>query len=423
MNNLNKFIDYNTILHNKINLILSNSENLLVLACILGVITLTWFSTRSIRKLNYQNNLPRALLGRLIGPVIVYICLAVINLAYLIKHAHSNYLISLFMMLALAMILIRIVNTTLRYLFASKSYIPELNKAIKIILWIAAIVIITDSNNDIINLLDGISFHLSKSSEISVWDILHAIGTIITGLVIAMLTNQFIERKITSVQHIDNNLKQIFVRLSKILIFIITLMITLPLIGIDMTALSVLGGAIGVGIGFGLQKIASNFLSGFIILFDRSIKVGDRLVIDNNAGIVEQITMRYVVMARFDGTEVLIPNETFITNSIQNQSYSNNSLRSEINCNIGSNNDILHAIELISQVIQNEPNTLSDKVSVNITRLIDGGVEIKGTFWVEDPAIINSVTNNIYVNILHLFKQNDITLPSTSQKIELLKNV
>lgn len=423
MNNLNKLIDYSTILHNKINLILSNSENLLILAYILSVITLTWFSTRSIRKSNYQKTLPRALLGRLIGPVIVYICLAIINLAYLIKHAHGDYLISLFMMLALAMILIRIVNTTLRYLFASKSYIAELNKAIKIILWIAAIVIITDSNNDIINLLDGISFHLSKSSEVSVWDILHAIGTIITGLVIAMLTNQFIERKITSIQHIDNNLKQIFVRLSKILIFIITLMITLPLIGIDMTALSVLGGAIGVGIGFGLQKIASNFLSGFIILFDRSIKVGDRLVIDNHAGLVEQITMRYVVMARFDGTEVLIPNETFITNSIQNQSYSSNNLRSEINCNIGSNNDILHAIELITQVIQNEPNTLSDKVSVNITRLIDGGVEVKGTFWVEDPAIINSVTNNIYINILHLFRQNDITLPSTSQKIELLKNV
>ncbi len=423
MNNLNKLFDYISILQDKIILLFSNRDNLLILIYIFGIIAITWFCTRSFRKFNYQQNLPRALLGRLIAPVVVYVCLAIINLAYLIKHTHSNNLISLFMMLTLSMILIRIVNTTLRYLFASKSYIPELNKAVKIILWIAAIVIITDSNNDIINLLDGISFHLSKSNDVSVWDILHAIGTIIVGLVIAMLTNQFIERKITNVQHIDNNLKQIFIRLSKILIFIIALMIILPLIGIDMTALSVLGGAVGVGIGFGLQKIASNFLSGFIILFDRSIKVGDRLVIDNQAGLVEQITMRYVVMARFDGTEVLIPNETFITNSIQNQSYSNNNLRAEINCNIGSNNDILHAIELIRQVIQNEPNTLSDKVNVHITKLIDGGVEVKGTFWVEDPSIINNVTNSIYVNILHLFTQNLIKSPSTSQKIELTKNV
>lgn len=422
MNNLNKLIDYITILNDKINLILSNRENLLILACILGIMALAWFSTRNIRKSNDKKSLPRAIFGQLLAPGITYICLMLINLAYLIKHSQSNYLISLFMMLALTMMFIRLTNTTLKHLFFQKSYINELNKVIRTILWIAALVIITDSNNDIITLLDGISFHISKSSEISVWDILHSITTIILGLVIAMLANQFIERKITNIQHIDNNLKQIFVRLSKIFIFVITLMITLPLIGVDMTALSVLGGAIGVGIGFGLQKIASNFLSGFIILFDRSIKVGDRLVIDNNAGLVEKITMRYVVMERFDGTEVLIPNEMFITNSIQNQSYSNTSLRAEISCNIGSDNDILQAIELITQIIKNEPNTLNDKVSVNITRLIDGGVEVKGYFWVENPSLINSVSNSIYVNILELFKQHAITLPATSQRIELIKN-
>jgi small-conductance mechanosensitive channel len=320
------------------------------------------------------------------------------------------------------MLCIRAINGILSHLFASKSYIQSLTKIIQLSLWLCALVIITDSNNDIIVLLDSITFHLSKTNEISIWDILHAIATIIIAIVIAMLTNQFIERKISNVQNIDNNLQQIFIRLSKILIFIVGLLITLPMVGIDITALSVLGGAIGVGIGFGLQKIASNFLSGFIILFDRSIKVGDRLIIDNNAGLVEKITMRYVVMERFDGTEVLIPNEMFITNSIQNQSYSNTSLRAEISCNIGSGNDIMQAIELITQIIKNEPNTLNDKVSVNITRLIDDGVEVKGYFWVENPSLISGVSNSIYVKIVELFKQQTITLPATSQKIELIKN-
>lgn len=422
MNNFNKLIDYINILHAKINLLLSDGGNLSVLASILGIIFIAWFITRRIRKHFLQQKFPLSLFSNIIAPSIVYAALSIINLAYLIKHSSSNYLISFFSWLALAMLCIRAINGILSHLFASKSYIQSLTKIIQLSLWLCALVMITDSNNDIIVLLDSITFHLSKTNEISIWDILHAIATIIIAIVIAMLTNQFIERKISNVQNIDNNLQQIFIRLSKILIFIVGLLITLPMVGIDITALSVLGGAIGVGIGFGLQKIASNFLSGFIILFDRSIKVGDRLIIDNNAGLVEKITMRYVVMERFDGTEVLIPNEMFITNSIQNQSYSNTSLRAEISCNIGSGNDIMHAIELITQIIKNEPNTLNDKVSVNITRLIDDGVEVKGYFWVENPSLISGVSNSIYVKIVELFKQQTITLPATSQKIELIKN-
>lgn len=422
MNNFNKLIDYINILHAKINLLLSDGGNLSVLASILGIIFIAWFITRRIRKHLLQQKFPLSLFSNIIAPSVVYAALSIINLAYLIKHSSSNYLISFFSWLALTMLCIRAINGILSHLFASKSYIQSLTKIIQLSLWLCALVMITDSNNDIIVLLDSITFHLSKTNEISIWDILHAIATIIIAIVIAMLTNQFIERKISNVQNIDNNLQQIFIRLSKILIFIVGLLITLPMVGIDITALSVLGGAIGVGIGFGLQKIASNFLSGFIILFDRSIKVGDRLIIDNNAGLVEKITMRYVVMERFDGTEVLIPNEMFITNSIQNQSYSNTSLRAEISCNIGSENDIMHAIELITQIIKNEPNTLNDKVSVNITRLIDDGVEVKGYFWVENPSLISGVSNSIYVKIVELFKQQTITLPATSQKIELIKN-
>ncbi|MDQ5948532.1 MAG: hypothetical protein QG651_1026 [Pseudomonadota bacterium] len=422
MNNFNKLIDYINILHAKINLLLSDGGNISVLASIFGIIFIAWFITRRIRKHFLQQKFPLSLFSNIIAPSIVYAALSIINLAYLIKHSSSNYLISFFSWLALAMLCIRAINGILSHLFASKSYIQSLTKIIQLSLWLCALVMITDSNNDIIVLLDSITFHLSKTNEISIWDILHAIATIIIAIVIAMLTNQFIERKISNVQNIDNNLQQIFIRLSKILIFIVGLLITLPMVGIDITALSVLGGAIGVGIGFGLQKIASNFLSGFIILFDRSIKVGDRLIIDNNAGLVEKITMRYVVMERFDGTEVLIPNEMFITNSIQNQSYSNTSLRAEISCNIGSGNDIMQAIELITQIIKNEPNTLNDKVSVNITRLIDDGVEVKGYFWVENPSLISGVSNSIYVKIVELFKQQTITLPATSQKIELIKN-
>jgi small-conductance mechanosensitive channel len=197
----------------------------------------------------------------------------------------------------------------------------------------------------------------------------------------------------------------------------------LPLIGIDITALSIFGGAIGVGIGFGLQKITSNFLSGFIILIDRSIKVGDRLVVDNNVGSISKITMRYVVMERFDGTEVLIPNETFITNNIQNQTYSNTRLRSEIVCNVGSQNDLHSAVSIIKNVIANTPNTISDKASTSITRLIDGGIEVKGYFWVTSTNDITNATNHIYIELDKLFTTGVLKTPLTNQRIEVINKL
>jgi small-conductance mechanosensitive channel len=197
-------------------------------------------------------------------------------------------------------------------------------------------------------------------------------------------------------------------------------MITLPILGIDITALSVFGGALGVGLGFGLQKIASNFLSGFIILLDRSIKVGDRLILDNNSGSVTKITTRYVVLERFDGTEVLIPNETFITNSIQNQSYSSKRLRSEILLTISNKIDINQALELIKQAIQSAPNTISDKAAVMISKLVDNGLEVKGYYWVEQPDFIVEAGNYIYIQIVKLFKENSIATPQTTRRIEVI---
>jgi small-conductance mechanosensitive channel len=281
---------------------------------------------------------------------------------------------------------------------------------------------ITDANDDIIYLLDNITIHFGKSTQLSIWDMLHALVTLIIIVIVARLLNRYSERKINHIQQMDTNIRQIMIRVSKIVIFILAAMITLPIIGIDITALSVFGGALGVGLGFGLQKIASNFLSGFIILLDRSIKVGDRLILDNNGGLVTKITTRYVVLERFDGTEVLIPNETFITNSIQNQSYSSKRIRSEILLTISDKININQALELIKQAIQSAPNTISDKAAVMITKLVDNGLEVKGYYWVEQPSYVVEAGNYIYMQIVKLFKENSIATPQTTQRVEVVNH-
>lgn len=290
----------------------------------------------------------------------------------------SNYNLVIFLIISL----IRAVNAIITYTFANKAYVKKLNQLTSIILLAVAFIAITDANDNIINLLASIKMPISKTSSISLWDIIIGCTTIVIAVFCAMFAHRFTERKINQLNRID--------------------------MGVDLAVLSVFGGAVGVGIGFGLQKIASNFLSGFIILFDRSIRVGDRLIVDNNAGNVTKITTRYVVLERADGTDVLIPNEKFVTDTIQNQSYSSKNLRVELTFSFCAASDIIQGMELIQETILEAPGVLPSKASVVINKLINGGVEVKAYFWVDKPELINPATNFIYLEMLSKLQENGI---------------
>ncbi|MDD3266654.1 MAG: mechanosensitive ion channel [Burkholderiales bacterium] len=320
------------------------------------------------------------------------------------------------------LIIIILVNIALQLIdhsLLNKAYRDTINKASRIMLWVISIILISDSHDDVISMLDTISFRVGKMS-ISVWDIIRDITIVLVAIIASAIINRYTNSRIIKIQTIDSNFKQILLRITRIIVFIFTVIIVLPLIGINMTAFSVLGGAVGVGIGFGLQKIASNFLSGFIILMDRSIKVGDRLIVDNNTGVITKITMRYVVMSRPDGTDLLIPNETFITNNIQNQSYSNRQLRSEVLCNISNKQDLNKALQTLQEALNKIPNTITEKSAVLINRFIDNGVEVKCLFWVESPDYISAASNDVYISLIKLFSDGLILSPQTSQKIEII---
>jgi small-conductance mechanosensitive channel len=420
MNNINTISDYFQLLQEKFNLVISAENTLACTAAIALTLIIALIITKIIHNKLKRATIAETIIRKNAFPLLVALGIATSNLINFALNEPHNILLIFSLKLFIAAIVINLIEFLLHYLFAKRHYAVYFTKTIIIMLWIASIVIITDANDGIINLLDSITFHIGKNTQLSIWDILHALVTIILIVVVAMLINRYSERKINRIKQIDTNIRQIMIRISKIVIFILSAMITLPILGIDITALSVFGGALGVGLGFGLQKIASNFLSGFIILLDRSIKVGDRLILDNNSGSVTKITTRYVVLERFDGTEVLIPNETFITNSIQNQSYSSKRLRSEILLTISNKIDINQALELIKQATQSAPNTISDKAAVMISKLVDNGLEVKGYYWVEQPDFIVEAGNYIYIQIVKLFKENSIATPQTTRRIEVI---
>lgn len=262
-----------------------------------------------------------------------------------------------------------------------------------------------------------INFYFPKI-KISLPGLIHS-GVIIIVLVLSMLwLMKILDQLIKKLDHHDKNLQLLLSRLNKTTIISITAIIVLPLFGINLTALSLFGGAIGLGIGFGLQKIASNFLSGFIILFDKSIKINDKIVINNLTGYITKITLRYVVMELTDGSELLIPNEKFISDMVINQSYSNEDLSVELQLTVAYENNLKQIIKLIETAISQIPRIKIHEPTVAIQKINQASIELLIRVWPEDSRNRSTnIKNNLYIAIIELFTIHNIQSPYAKMKI------
>ena len=265
--------------------------------------------------------------------------------------------------------------------------------------------------------LDMGSFHISLLS------VAQSTMIVVLILIISIWIAYLIERKVNKVSRFDGNTKTIINRASKLLIMVFASLMILPIIGINLAALSVVGGAVGVGIGFGLQKIASNFISGFIILLDRSIKVGDRLIIGDQTGDVIKITARYVVLNASNGAKVIVPNEKFISDTIINQSYSNTSILLELPIGVAYGTDLRLALKLMLDAANSAPNLSTKHAATSAIKSFgDSSINLSLYVWLKDPrnGTLSSRTE-IYLNMVDLLNQNNIEIPFPRQDIKILE--
>ncbi|MEQ1742154.1 MAG: mechanosensitive ion channel domain-containing protein, partial [Candidatus Nitrotoga sp.] len=203
---------------------------------------------------------------------------------------------------------------------------------------------------------------------------------------------------------------------------VLGILIALPLAGIDITVLSVFGGALGVGIGFGLQKIASNYVSGFIILLDRSIHPGDVLTVDGRFGKVTQLTTRYLVLQNNDGTEAIIPNEILITSTVINHSYTNRQLRIAIPVQISYQSDLDRAMEIMKQAAANQTRVLADpETKVYLKSFSDNGIDLEMGIWIDDPEEGQlNLCSDINMEIWRKFQVSGIEIPYPQRDIRII---
>ncbi|HQR58210.1 MAG TPA: mechanosensitive ion channel, partial [Azonexus sp.] len=212
------------------------------------------------------------------------------------------------------------------------------------------------------------------------------------------------------------------VRVAKALLTVAALVTGLSMAGIDMTAFSVFTGALGVGLGLGMQRIASNYVSGFIILLDRSIHLGDIVQVGTDGGQVSKITTRYTVLKNPGGVEFIVPNEMLISNVVQNQSYTDTRVRLATTVGVAYGTDLDLAMRLMAEAASGQPRVLADPApKVLLTLFGDSSIQLELGFWIADPEEgKGGVTSDVNRAVWRAFRDNGIEIPFPQRELRML---
>lgn len=320
------------------------------------------------------------------------------------------------------MILIRVSVAVVHAALPQNKLTDWLERAVSMVLWIGFVLWLSGLDDKILEVLDGISFSVG-SGRLSLLTILN--GVLWVGLL--MIGASWLARVIgghLEKSSLDTNLSMILSKVVKTVMMVLAVLIALPLVGIDLTVLSVFGGALGVGIGFGLglQKVASNYISGFIILGDRSIRMNDRLTVNNFTGYVTKITSRFVVLRNANGTEALIPNETFVTSMVVNESYTSRELQQAFNIQVAYHSDLIKALDIIKSAAAAQPRVSSNPAPLAVvTNFGDNGIDLRATYWVKDPENgFAALQSAIFLDIWRQFNEHGIEFPYPQREVRIL---
>lgn len=294
-------------------------------------------------------------------------------------------------------------------------------KVLTTLVWVGMALYVVGLLPDVISWMERVRFPVGGKHPISVADALAGVIWILLTVLVAMWFGSWLEERLMRAPSLDANLKVVLTRIAKALLLLVSLLVSLSLVGIDLTVLSVFGGALGVGLGLGLQKIASNYISGFIILLDRSVKLGDQITVDKYTGIVSQIRTRYTVVRNGDG-ETLVPNEQLVAQSVQNHSFSGTNVRVAVRVQADYASDPETVIALLQSCVRDIPRVLPEPTpSAFLVAFADSGIEYEVAVNIADPQNgklgVQSAMNRA---IWRTFQQHGISIPYPQRELRVL---
>jgi small-conductance mechanosensitive channel len=282
--------------------------------------------------------------------------------------------------------------------------------------------------DDITAYLDSISFR-AGNIRLSLYALLRTLffGGLLFWL--GWISNNAGKQVIRNQQSLNAGTRELVAKLFEIGLFVVIFLLLLNVMGINLTALAVFGGALGVGLGFGLQQIASNFISGIIILFDRSITIGDHIELeDGRSGTLRELNMRFGVIETYDGKDIVVPNEQFITTSYTNWTHKDGLQRYPLEFQVAYSTDLDLLFENIRKLCADHPKVLSGddlpieiRPDAEIAGFGDSGIDILVEFWMEG---VDDGPNRVGADLLHAIwnsiKENGMEIPFPQREVRIL---
>lgn len=387
------------------------------------VIYLTLFRHQEGQVERRLHEFTRKSLRRILFPLSMLVGVFV-GRAILDSLAYPDALLNIAVPLLLSLAGIRMLVYLLRKGFTPSPAVKAWESLISTSIWILVALHLLGWLPYVLRAMDDFAFSLG-STRISLLAVVKFVLLIALLWVLAFWLSALIERRMTSAEHVSAGVKVGVSKISKVVLLTLALLVALDAVGIDLTALTVFGGALGVGLGFGLQRIASNFISGFIVLFDRSIKPGDVISVGTKFGWVQELRARYIVVRDRDGVETLIPNETLITTEVINWSYSDRDVRIKIPVSISYGDDPEQAMAIMLEAARTSSRVKA--MPAPVCRLLefgDNGILLELRVWILDPENgVNGVRSDVNLEIWRRFKDAGITIPFPQRDVYIKQHV
>ncbi|MEP7182561.1 MAG: mechanosensitive ion channel domain-containing protein [Betaproteobacteria bacterium] len=358
--------------------------------------------------------------NRLIFPLVTLLLLLGARAAF--RHYQPPFFLSLAVPLFVALALIRLAVYALRGVFGSAAWLATWERAIAFTVWVVLIFHFIGALPEIGAELDAVEIPLG-TAHVSLLAIGRAALVVLLTLAATLWLSGLFEQRLMAAAALDSSLRVVMAKSIRALLLLVALLVALQAVGIDLTVLSVFGGALGVGIGLGLQKLASNYIAGFTILLDRSVRLGDMITVDGRFGVVAKVTSRYVVVRGLDGVEAVVPNETLVTTTVLNHSYSTRDIRVAIPVQVSYDSDVDTALRLMEEAAQAEPRVLRapGPPTAFLAGFGDNGINLELGFWINDPEQGQlNLKSSINRRLWQAFQANGIRIPFPQREMRIL---
>ena len=389
----------------------ATQELLLFLACIAVTWLLVWGVRRATPQWDLSVLLGRRLLDGVLFPTLL-LGLVFITRAVWAK-SHPLWIFDFLVPVCFSLAVIRLGVKVLQVTFKSAEWVRPIERSLSWLAWAAFVLWLTGLLPLVLEELDQIKWKIG-ASHLSVRTLIE--GGLTAGLVmlLTLWVSSAIESKLLkSSTGSELSLRKAVSNAVTSLLLFVGLMLSLSAVGIDLTALSVLGGAVGVGIGFGLQKLAANYVSGFVILAERSMRIGDSVKVDGFEGRISDIKARYTVIRSLTGRESIVPNEMLINSRVENLSLADSRILQSTQVTVAYGTDVDEVMQLLMQACEAQNKVLKDPLPfVTLTNFGADGLEFGAHYWVdEQQAGLLTLKSEINIRILQLLQAKGIEIP------------